>query len=517
MAKPTRVRYSSVGVFVDDIDMDRVQTVGASTRYNDQELRELGTLNIIEVAEDLPTIDVILDTNEYGSNKTLATFANKGFGCRVFAVPTDTAAGSNKVKLEAGAVVINGVRIPVQAAEIEITQRGAYTISIKPDPNASPQYSLTVDAYDATNNPNPTPPAVPAGEVGIAQISATDDTLVVTQDMITDIRDFKTINITDFELAKADIYIPVIPSGSNTIERTCYLENVYITRIDMSYSVDGVATENYSAETDAKKWLFNDAKQVIVEQFRATNDQTTYTLAYTPTKLADGRYYLKIVKNGQEIDATVDPATKTVTFSPALVLGDQVKIRYCSNQGGLFHVQTDNMVPDSYEHPGGVRRAYVEVYLTEGGSDNKLGRVQSSRITANLTRQALQELGKMKPYDRPLNLPVEITASLEFTDSDLEVLARLAGKAYNPDTGVDPSVVELNVRDLLKDRGLLIEIYRLDDEKRAKLPANHPWLYPLKKIRIPYLIPTSENWEVRVENNATQTFEFRSYQLQITA
>lgn len=517
MAKPTRVRYSSVGVFVDDIDMDRIQTVGSATRYNDQELRELGTLNIIEVAEDLPTIDVTIDTNEYGSNKTLATFANKGFGCRVFAVPTDTAPGSSKVKLEAGAVVINGVRIPVQAAEIPITTRGAYTISIKPDPKANPQWTLSVSQYDATSNPNPTPPPVPAGEVGIAQISATDDSLVVTQDMITDIRDFKTIQVTDFELAKADMYIPVIPSGSTEIERTCYLENVYITRIDLNYSTDGVATENYSAETDSKRWLFNNARHVIVEQFRATNNQTTYTLAYTPAKLANGKYYLKIVKNGQEIDATVDPATKTVTFSPALTLGDQVKIRYCSNQGGLFHSQADNMVPDSYEHPGGVRRAYVEVYLTEGGVDKKLARVQSARITANLTRQTLYELGKLKPYDRPLNLPVEITASLEFTDSDLEALARLAGKSYDPETGVDPSVVELNVRDLLKDRGLLIEIYRLDDEKRSKLPANHPWQYPLKKIRIPYLIPTSENWEVRVENNATQSFEFRSYQLSITA
>lgn len=517
MGKPTRVRYSSVGVFVDDIDMDRVQTVGTSTRYNDQELRELGTLNIIEVAEDLPTIDVTIDTNEYGSNKTLATFANKGFGCRVFAVPTANAPGSSKVILEEGSVIVNGTRIYVKRAEIPITTRGAYTISIKPDPKATQQWTLSVDQYNASTNPNPTPPSVPAGEIGIAQISATDDSLVVTQDMITDIRDFKTVNILDFELAKADVYIPVIPSGSNTIERTCYLENVYITRLDFNYSVDGVATENYSAETDSKRWLFNNAKQVIVEQFRATNNQATYTLAYTPTKLANGKYYLKILKNGQEIDATVNPTTKTVTFSPALTLGDQVKIRYCSSQGGLFHKQDENMVSDSYEHPGGVRRAYIKIYLTEGGQDKVLARVQSARITANLTRQALYELGKMKPYDRPLNLPVEITASLEFTDSDLEALARLAGKSYDVDTGIDPSVVELNIRDLLKDRGLLIEIYRLDDEKLTKLPANHPWQYPLKKIRIPYLIPTSENWETRVENNATQSFEFRSYELSITA
>lgn len=517
MAKPTRVRYSGVGVFVDDIDMDRVQTVGVSGRFNQEDLRELGTLNIIEVVEDVPTIDITLDTNEYGSNKTLATFANKGFGCRVFAVPANGQAGSNKVHLEAGSVVVNGVRIPVAEVDITITQRGAYTISIKADPNADPQYTLSVSAYDAVNNPNPTPPPVPAGEVGIAQISATDDTLVVTQDMITDIRDFKQISVVDFELAKADMYVPVIPSGSNTIERTMYVENAYVNRIDLTYNSDGIATENYSAESDNKKWFLNSAKNIVCEQFRATDGQTTYTLAYTPTQLSDGSYILKAIKNGAEFtDFTVNPTTKTVTFNTALAAGDQVKLRYCSATGGQFH-QADNMVSESEEHPGGIRQGQVKVYLTEGGTDKILGRVQSARITATLTREALRELGRLRPYDRPLNLPVEVTCTLEFTDSDLEMLARLSGKSYDPATGVDASVTELDIRNLLKDRGLLIEIYRLDDEKRAELPANHPFQYPLKKVRVPNLIPSGENWEVRSEGNATQTFDFRAFDLIIAA
>ncbi len=496
-----------MGVFIDDVDIDRIQTIGSSTRYNDQDLRELGTLNIVEVVEDIPTIDVTIDTNEYGSNKTLASLCGKGYGCRVFAVPSGTYAGSARIHLEDGSVVNNGVRIPVVAADIDLSQPGEYYLTIKTDPKANPQYTIT-----------PVPSGLPTGEIPICQFVVPSGTLRVTQDLITDLRDFKEIKVLDFELAKADIYVPVISSGSTTIDRTMYMEDVYVNRIDLSYNSDGIATENYSAETDNKRWFLNAAKNIVCEQFKATSGQSSYTLAYTPAQLNDGSYILKAIKNGQEFtEFTVNPTTKTVTFSPALTLGDQVKLRYCAAEGGQFHSQDDEMVSESYEHPGGVRQGHVKVYLTEGGTDNVLTRAQSVRITGTLTRETLRELGKLAPYDRPLNIPVEITSTLEFTDSDLEVLARLSGKSYTEAQGVDPNVKELNVRDLLKDRGLLVEIYRLHDEDLAKLPDNHPYRYPLKKVRIPYLIPTGENWETRVEGNATQTFDFRSFDLRISA
>jgi len=521
MVKPARVHYSGTGVFVDDIDMDRVQAVGSSSRYNDEDLKELGSLKITEVVDDVEDMELTLDTNEYGSNKTLASFANKGFGLRVFAVPDGSNPGSAQIKVEEGSFIVNGVRIPFAGTTVPITPptaEDAAVVSINTDPN-----NLTVSiTFNDVGSENPTtPPPCPAGEVELAHLLHVGTDGVVTQDNIVDKRSWATIDILDFELAKADVYIPVIPSGASEIQRTSYMENVFVNRIDLNYTVDGVATENYGAETDNKVWYFNDSKHIVVDQFEATGGETSYVLSRTPTQLKNGKYMLRAILNGNEMeegtDFTVDAGTNTVTFSGVtLSAGDQVKFRYTSGSGGVFHDDSDEMVSLAYEHPGGVKGGHIKVYLTENGVDNELLRVQSVRISASLTREALRQLSTVRPYERPLNIPVEITCSLEFTDSDLEVLARLAGETYDANEGVT-GTNSIDIGKILKDRGLLVEIYRLHDEQRAELPENHPFQYPLKKVRIPYLIPTDENMEARVDANNTQTFDFRSHRLQITA
>jgi hypothetical protein len=530
MPKPTRLHYAGVACFIDDIDMDRVQAVGTSTRFNFEEVFEHGNLNIVEIIDDVSDVEVTIDTNEYGSNKTLGAFANKPFGCRIFAVPTQTQPGQDKVLLEEGRIIVNGVPIHIKRAIITIPHPAlpdSCVISLKTDPNADPQYTVTFN-QSGFEDPD-TPPTPPAGEIKIAEIRNVPTTGIVTQDMITDTRTWGTIKLIDFELAKADIYIPMKPStegGTDEVDRTCYMENVYLTRIDMNYSVDGMATENYAGETDNKRYFINDAKHVIKEQFVATASQATQTLTYTPTQLLNGNYMLKVVKNGQElkegVDFNVEPATKTITFTSSLVAGDQVLVRYTSSTGGVFHDDSDQFInffyeddTKTFEQPGGVNKGRVEIYLTEGGTDKILTRVQSCRITANFNRERLPELGSKEPYARPATLPFETTAALEFTDSDLEMLARLTGYQYND--GVITGTNELDVNDILRNRGLRIKIYRVSDDQRAKLPANHPWQRPLKEIVIPYLIPTDEAWNSRVRGNATQTYNFRTHDLQIVA
>ncbi|MGE4358010.1 MAG: hypothetical protein AB7E08_05625, partial [Candidatus Omnitrophota bacterium] len=341
-------------------------------------------------------------------------------------------------------------------------------------------------------------------------------------------RTWSTIQLNDFELAKTDIYVPMKPSveGASSVDRTCYVENVYVTRIDLNYTTDGIAAENYAGESDNKRYFVNNGKFVIVDQKKAVGAETTYVLSQTPTQLLNGKYMLKAIKNGVELiegtDFTVNAATKTVTFTTALVAGDQIKFRYTSSIGGLFHNDSDELLnffyednTKAFEKPGGIRKGFIEIYLIENGTDNELARVQSARISATLTREALGELNRKRPYARPANLPFEATVSLEFTDSDLEVLARLSGYTYS--NGVITGTNELNVDSMLKNRGLKIKIYRVNDEVRATLPTGHPWKNPLKVITVPYLIPTDEAWNSRVNANATQTYNFRTHNIQVAA
>ncbi|MNV27153.1 hypothetical protein D3C71_1182920 [compost metagenome] len=90
------------------------------------------------------------------------------------------------------------------------------------------------------------------------------------------------------------------------------------------------------------------------------------------------------------------------------------------------------------------------------------------------------------------------------------MLARFAGYT-------DLSTVnEIALEDLVKNMGLSVKIYRESDVKREKLPAGHPSRYAIKTVYISNLIPQSENWDVRVDSDATQTFEFLAHNLTVS-
>jgi hypothetical protein len=115
----------------------------------------------------------------------------------------------------------------------------------------------------------------------------------------------------------------------------------------------------------------------------------------------------------------------------------------------------------------------------------------------------------LRPYDRPLSLPINSNISLEFKDSDLEVFARFSGKNI-------ATATEIAIDDLLKNMGLTVKIYRENDIARAKLPAGHPNKYAMKVFTVTNLIPQSENWDVRTDSDASQTFEFLAHNLSIS-
>lgn len=506
MTKATRVRYSGTAPFIDDTQANRVQALGSSSRLTTDDVKELGTLNIVEIVDDVPQVDVSIDTNENGTNETMALLANNGFGCQVVATPvsgSSTSIGSLTLTVNPGRYYAKGQSVLFGGATVTATASGNQQVYLNPTIST---------ASDASKVGIATSGNVPAGGILIANIVPSGGQ--VTQAGITDMRPFQSISANTFELSSADMFVPIVQSGdglNGSVARTMYMENVYVNSIDLSYATSGVATASYKAETDNKRWFLNNASQMIVDEFNSTG--ATVTLSQTPFQLANGNFTLKLTKNGNKLIEGTDYTVsgKTVTFTVALISGDLVKVRYVtSGTAGKFFSPVPTIQTPHPTLAGGLKHGNLEIYLTDqnGVADTTFfTRIQSARISVPLQREALQQLGTLFPYNRPLSLPVNVSVTLEMTDSDLEAFARFAGY-----TNLS-SANEIALSDLVKNKGVLIKIYRESDVVRAKLPAGHPNKSAIKTIYVPLLIPQSEAWDVKVDSDATQSFDFQAHQI----
>jgi hypothetical protein len=501
MPKASRVRYSSTAPFVDDVQVNRVQALGSSSRLTTEDMKELGTLNIVEIVDDVPQVDVSLDTNENGTNEAIALLSNKGYGLNVVAVPNGNAVSSTSIQVLPGSYFAKGQRIRYAGGTLTVAS-GNTVVYAQPEVTGS---QVAVGS------------SVPAGAVKLADITVTAG--VVAQSAIVDQRAFKDITQDDFELAKVDIFVPVKQSGdgTNSVARTMYMERVYANSIDFGFQVNGVASASYRLETDNKRWFLNNSAQIVVDEFK-TSATPTLTLTQTPNVLANGNKALKVTKNGVDLvegaganGFTITGTTLTLGSAPAI--GDLVKVRYTSSTGGKMFAHVPALEEPHPELAGGLKEGQIEIYLVDSNGTvdaTRTTRVQSARISLPLQRDQLDELGSSYPYERPLQLPVNVSVSLELKDSDLELMARFAG--YSTLTGVN----EIALDDLVKNKGVLVKIYRETDVKRAKLPAGHPDKYAVKTLYVKNLIPQSEAWDVRVDSDATQSFEFLAHNLKVS-
>jgi hypothetical protein len=176
-------------------------------------------------------------------------------------------------------------------------------------------------------------------------------------------------------------------------------------------------------------------------------------------------------------------------------------------------------------YPGAVSPVTVEYYKIKPGQDYSAVnpadlsftlRLSSATVSADLGREAISELGHKRPYTRPLTFPIPVTVSVETLDSDMELFGRLAGYDYTSNTLYDATatlVNEVSIDDLLKDKAIVIKIFRETDVERSYVnegDADDWKLYPMKTIVIKKLNPTDEERSAAVGDNATQTFGFRT-------
>jgi len=503
-----RIIYASQSVWVNGEVLYRVQSLGSTTTFTSEDIFELGHLDIVDVVDDVPSVAVTLNTNDFGDVKTFAVLAQVLPAKRVMDVSADTD--------NANLIVVDAAGEPID------------------DPGTRDHFYLHGCCLADF--------AVTCGSLpGVSLWAPVQEECS-------------------------------IGSLAENIDQTLYLDAVYVNSLEFAYSSGANATENYGAETDNKMWLLNDGRFVSQDsQLKAAEASFTITLVAPAVvaTLSTGLGFLRkdddgnaavtwynnqnnTVKNVIIKDSTDSPTTEmysynastyTITYptsgSNIPVSGDVIEVVYAADAYGdtadntYFKMLQDTSRADSV---GAVRQGQVEVCIV--GEDDMTyetaWRLTSCTISADLTREPLSELGHLAPYDRPLTMPIPITVSVDSTAGDLHNWAKIADRSDELDAG---DLDDLKLADLMSSTKLklVVKIYGQTDEQaggtdeaRTIYPGSDLidqsyWVdglmftyseadreYPLKTIIVEHLKITDEGMTLDLGSNATQTFSFRS-------
>jgi len=500
-----RIIYGSQSVWCNGEILYRVQTLGSTTTFTSEDLFELGHLDIVDVVDDVPAVAVTINTNDWGDVRTLAVLA----------------------------------QIP------------------------SNRLAMTANATD--NNSN------------LSTVSGVNNTELYYHHGVA-VADFA---VTCGNLTGVSLWAPVqsecdLGTLADNIDQTLYMDEVYVNSLEFGYTTGANATENYGAETDQKMWLLNDGRFINYE------DETDYTTfsggsitlgaGVTIATFSDGSLgFLRTDTNGSRgvtyynavADTMVNWATVTGTSAVAstFVYDEATDTLYLPTNitpatgDGLFAVYAADgyvaatinkyfTILDSADRPdtlGAIRQGQVEIYLVSDSDTSYANawRLSGCTITADLTREALAELGHLGPYDRPLTLPVPITVTVDTAAGDLEHWSRFADR-YSEFAG--DTMIDIDLADLMssEDLKLVVKVFAQTDEEAGGTGANRTVAtgasiigqnkfvsasstssvvsaiaaaqreYALKTLVVEHLKMTDEAYTLDMGTNATQTFGFRS-------
>lgn len=312
-----------------------------------------------------------------------------------------------------------------------------------------------------------------------------------------------------FENANVPIWNYVKENADTETVYTQLMTGAVLTNYSANFSTDGNSTESFSLTADNKTWLLNEGVHVI-------KVMCTYELGawhpmapvdYTIAKILAVEHNKRIV-SPYEYD--VDTDTFSITFNDETIgdtgdvyvftagkmasgADDSVKEAY----GLKFKVDEPNDFNKTIKRRGHIQ---VELFYNEGEQRKyiKVTPAQSVSIDASLNREDIPALGYKRFYDRPLSLPIDVTASIDVIFRDLELFAKLCSKDGKTATS-------LSLDDFRNDLGLKVTIFDRTDVDGEQTPV--------KILEIPRILPSDEAWNISLDGQATQTFSFRGTEL----
>lgn len=440
--KPNKVEGAGVAVTVDGKCLSRLQSFSTDTDLGLEEVRELANSNIVEFVEGTPTVTVQLEANMWGRRDNLAA--------------------------------ITGMDGAYQRAAI-------------------------------------------AGGAG-----------------------WREINQYSFDGTSCDILVQV--EQDSTLARSMYIPAAYVTSLSFSFDVGGSATESYTLESDTREWYWGNYRDVIVVSgfYNAAipsgitvvgNDDTPSSSYWAAGddefNAANGTFTpLFITKNGKKI---IDPSSggplASAKYTGGKVDGDKYVVAptydsqfsagaryrcvgYKETPSSTIPYSTDTgtSTPSSL---GGIRKGMIEIYLVSGSmfmasvrSDvykEEFLRLQTCSIDADLSREALDELGNAESFYRALNYPISVTVNFSALSSDLQEWHAFADKSVAWQSGSGSATAPVvQFREFVQNHGVLIKVY--DDDESNALRKN------LMTITVSGLRVASESFSVDAGGNGVQEF-----------
>jgi len=481
-----RIIYASQSVWVNGDVLYRVQSLGTTTTFTSEDIFQLGSLDIVDVVDDVPAVAVTLNTNDFGDVLTLAILAQIAPVKREMSA-TATALNAN---LEAGATMLHGVAL----ADFAVICGNLPGVTLWAPVQSECDLGTLANNIDQT---------LFLDEVYINSLelsyttgaNATENYGAETDNKMWLLNDGRFVNYDSFTVSGTDTYVDLSLLASNEVA-------------DLSAGI-GFLRKTEDGSPAVSLYDLSENEMVNVKIIEGTapaadtyvyHDEGTFHRVYLPT-------------------GALKPEDD-----------DRLEIIYSADGYGTgasntyFEALSDS---DRPENLGAVRQGQVEIYISDGGTYENAWRLTGCTISADLTREPLAELGHLGPYDRPLTLPIPITVTVDSTAGDLENWAKFAGK----DKTVED---QLSLSDLMNkdDLCLVVKIFEQTDEEAGGTGTNRKVVtaggtyfldgamatyasigdteYALKTVVVKNLKITDEGATLDMGANMTQTFGFRS-------
>lgn len=290
------------------------------------------------------------------------------------------------------------------------------------------------------------------------------------------------------ELGELDVIAQIKSSTTEDFVKMSHARRCVVRDFTFTYNVGGESSEEYTVVGTQKRWFAND---VVVQKF--TSGTTSFVLSETPIVLKNGNKAVSVILDGVYLDeVTSGPATGEYSISgTTLTTFDsrvaQLLVVYQASPAGLNWSDVADLTM-----PAAIRGIDVPVVIAA----NLIDRVQSVTINGTFNPEAVREMGNRDIVGYQTQVP-SVTGTITVLDTDNELVALFA-------TGsLAPADTEFNLSEFTAS-GISLDIKLVDPDDTTE-----PYTV-LKTVYIPEMEITSESFVSNVNNNAQQTFEFRS-------
>ena len=254
----------------------------------------------------------------------------------------------------------------------------------------------------------------------------------------------------DFENAISDMVVSV--KEDDTLRRTIYVPNCYLTSFDWGFSVDGACTENYTLTGDSD---YDAASNYADLRCYPGFPYTVSGFHIVRSGVTTGFSHLQITRNGVPLTTSEFSGVTYVLGTGADLGKTLVNLSGCTVLTTGTSTTADRMRLVAYKTAaaswtvkqtaagvnvpgtGGVVGKQIKIYVGHSGAmpatlmtiptSGAVLRCQSVTINGDLSREDLKELGNIRVVNKRLNTPLKLSATVEASESDLEDYARMIG------------------------------------------------------------------------------------------